>query len=328
MDVQLSRFTQLVFGYWMSGTVFGLVQSGVAELLDAGPRSGAEMAQRLNADPEVVESLCRAAAAVGLVSKNGSDYSWSPLGTRFLSAASADSLLNWARIMGRWQEAWRDIGKAVLESGNGRRKAGRTLEDDPNYERDMALGFFEFASLTSDAVAEALAIDEGLVIDVGSGPGAYSIAICKRAPNVRAALIDRPVTIEIAAEIAAREGLSDRIELHTLDYLLDEYPAPAKAVLISNMLHSEPATNRAVLYERARNALVSGGRLVIHGHFIGAGGGVFTALQGLSSAMLWDVGGGITVEETLAELAAAGFECHDPIEVKASGTVILTAEMK
>jgi SAM-dependent methyltransferase len=323
VDVQLSRFTQLVFGYWMSGTVFGLVQSGVAELLDAGPRSGAEMAQQLGADPEVVESLCRAAVAVGLVSEDGGVCSWSPLGARFLSAGSADSLLNWARIMGRWQEAWQDIGQAVLDSGNGRRKGGRALEDDPDYERDLAHGFFEFASLTSDAVAEALAIEEGRVIDVGSGPGAYSIAICKRAPNVRAALIDRPVTIEIAAEIAAREGLSERLELHALDYLRNEYPAPATAVLISNMLHSEPAANRAVLYERAKDALVPGGRLFIHGHFIGSGGGVFTALQGLSSAVLWDVGGGITIEGTLAELAAAGFECLDPLEVKASGTVVL-----
>lgn len=322
MDVQLSRFTQLVFGYWMSGTVFGLVQSGIAELLDVGPQSGAEMAQRLDADPEAVESLCRAAVAVGLVSENGKGYGWSPLGARFLSAESADSLRNWARIMGRWQEAWLNIGQAVLDSGNGRRKAGRTLEDDPDYERDMAHGFFEFASLTSDAVAEALAIEEGRVIDVGSGPGAYSIAICKRAPNVRAALIDRPVAIEIAAEIAAREGLADRLELHTLDYLRDEYPAPATAVLISNMLHSEPAENRAVLYERAQGALVPGGRLFIHGHFISTGG-VFTALQGLSSAVLWDVSGGITVEETLAELAAAGFECLDPIDVKESGTVVL-----
>jgi SAM-dependent methyltransferase len=324
VDIQLSRFTQMVFGYWMSGAVFGIVRSGVAELLDSGPRSAAEIATRLGADAEMVDSLCHAGVAVGLLLETDGVYSWSPLGERFLSSDSPESLANWARIMDRWQEAWRDMGQAVRDSGKRRRKAGHALAGDPDYERDMARGFYEFAALTSDAVAEALAIDEGLVVDVGSGPGAYAIAVCRRAPSVRAALIDRPATLEIAAEMVARAGFADRIEMHARDYLRDPYPGPATAVLISNMLHSEPRPNRGLLFANAREALAPGGRLLVHGHFVGpGGGGVFTALQGLSSAVLWDVGGGITVDGTLAEIEEAGFECLDPVSIRTAGTVLL-----
>src|SRR5206468_3732321 len=137
------------FGYWMSGTVFGIVRSGVAELLDSGPLPADEIAARLGADAEMVDSLCKAGVAVGLLAEGDGAYSWSPLGARFLSSDSPDSLANWARIMDRWQEAWRDMGQAVLDSGNGRRKAGHALAGDPDYERDMARGFYEFAALTS-----------------------------------------------------------------------------------------------------------------------------------------------------------------------------------
>ena len=325
-DLALSKFTQMVFGYWMSGTVFALVESGTAELISATPLTASTLAEALGAEEEMVQSLCKACAAIGLLSESELGYTWSQLGSRFLASGSPETLVHWVRAMARWQEAWRDLGQAVRDSAKGRRRTGHALTDDAGYERDLALGFYEFASLASEAVADALGIEDGLLVDVGSGPGAYSIAVCRRSPKVRAALIDRQAALEIARGLVQDAGVADRIEFHAADYLLDEYPSPASAVLMSNMLHSEPAENRALLFKRAKAALTSGGQLFIHGHFMGPGGsGVFAALQGLSSSVLWNVGGGITIEGTLSELAAAGFECLPPLPVSGSGTVVLAA---
>lgn len=323
-DILLTKFTQTVFGYWISGAVFGLVDSGLSERIGEEPTTAEKLAEEIGADPDMVDSICRAACAVGVLAEVEAGYSWTPVGARFLAPDAPEPLGHWVRIMSRWQEAWRDMGQAVRDSAGARREAGHRLSDDPAYERDLSLGFFEYASLGSDAVAEAIGLDAGLLVDVGSGPGAYSIAACRRSTKVHAALLDRPVPLEVAAEVLDREGFAGRISLHPGDYLVDEFPSGAGAVLMSNMLHIEPPENRMLLLEKAKASLVDGGRLVVHGHFMGPGaGGMFAALQGLSSSVLWNVGGGITVPDTIAEMTAVGFRCEEPRQMGSPGAFVL-----
>lgn len=325
VDMQLSRFTQMVFGYWMSGAIFGLVESGVADALDAAaPISAKDIAGKLEADEQMVDSLCNAGMAIGVMSSDEHLYRWSKMGERFLSAHSPESLGDWVRIMSRWQVAWRDLGQAVRDSKVSRRKSGHSLAADPEYERDMARGMHQFARRTSDEVVAAFELDEGLMIDVGGGAGSYSIAACQRSPAVFAAVIDRAAILDVARETVSREGVAGRVDFLDLDYLSDPFPAPAGAVLFSNLFHSEPAENRKLLLEKAIEALRPGGRVLVHGHFVGAdGGGIFAALQGLSSSVLWDIGGGITIADTRGELEAAGLRCDDPVALTQSGTVLL-----
>jgi ubiquinone/menaquinone biosynthesis C-methylase UbiE len=69
-------------------------------------------------------------------------------------------------------------------------------------------------------VAEDVAahISEGLVLDVGSGPGYLSIEIAKRAPGISVVGIDSSKAMaQIAQANAEREGLSDRVRFVKCD---------------------------------------------------------------------------------------------------------------
>jgi ubiquinone/menaquinone biosynthesis C-methylase UbiE len=69
-------------------------------------------------------------------------------------------------------------------------------------------------------VAELVTADtsQGLVLDVGTGPGYLPIEIAKRAPQIRVVGIDSSkALVRIAQENADREGLSDRVRFVTCD---------------------------------------------------------------------------------------------------------------
>src|SRR2546427_5405406 len=91
--------------------------------------------------------------------------------------------------------------------------------EDRAYLEAFILGMHEYAAGSSDAVAAAIELEGAeLLLDVGGGGGTYSIACCRKYPDLSAVILDQPPVLEIAANVAAASGLSDRISVRADDY--------------------------------------------------------------------------------------------------------------
>jgi len=110
--------------------------------------------------------------------------------------------------------------------------------------------------------------DARLLLDVGGGTGLYSIACLQRFPNLRSVVWDRPEVLKIAAEMAAQYGVSQRLDLVAGDMFVDEVPAGADAILLSNILHDWDVAECQALVKRCAEMLPVGGRLLIHDVFL------------------------------------------------------------
>lgn len=102
------------------------------------------------------------------------------------------------------------------------------------------------------------------LLDVGGGSGAFSIALCRRHPELRATIVDFPSVQPTAEEMVGKAGLSDRIRFIEGDALATPWPRDQDAVLMSYLLSAVAARRVGELLERARQSLVSGGRLLLH----------------------------------------------------------------
>ncbi len=103
---------------------------------------------------------------------------------------------------------------------------------------------FTLAMHALGLLGEAAALEEAVdltgrrdLIDVGCGSGVYSIHLCRRYPELRATLLDRPAVLEVAEEIVAASGVAERIALRPGDMLSDSYGEGRDVVLLSDVLY-------------------------------------------------------------------------------------------
>lgn len=141
-----------------------------------------------------------------------------------------------------------------------------------------------------------------LLLDVGGGPGTYSIALCQRFANLRAVVWDLPQTIAITERVIEWFGMGDRISVQTGDWNTDEFGEGSDCILMSNILHG-PGSKAEMKLAKAIRALVPGGLLVVQDFLLD------DDKEGPLPAALFNLMvGAYAVDELLAVVRSAGFE--------------------
>ena len=130
------------------------------------------------------------------------------------------------------------------------------------------------------------------LMDVGGGPGTYSVLFAQRNPRLRAVVFDLPPVVSIDSFGHA------------------EYDV----VLMSNMLHQEDPEMCTSLLRRAYDALEPGGSLIVQAMFLNAAkdGPVWPTLQSLILNLVYRGGRAYSVDETLELVRQAGFVNAQP----------------
>jgi arsenite methyltransferase len=115
-----------------------------------------------------------------------------------------------------------------------------------------------------------LAGDEQL-LDIGCGRGAVLLAAARRVPRGRAIGVDLWRSVDqsgndetVTAGNARREGVDDRVELHTADMLSLPFDDATFDLVVSSLaIHNLPAPERLRALDEAMRVLRPHGRLVI-----------------------------------------------------------------
>ena len=101
------------------------------------------------------------------------------------------------------------------------------------------------------------------LLDVGGGPGTYTAAFLRAAPELRATLFDLPLVVEIARERLSAAGLLDRVTLVAGDFEKDPLPPGHDLAWLSAIIHQNGPAQNDALYARIFRALVPVSCLVI-----------------------------------------------------------------
>lgn len=329
MDINFTRLNQLAFGYWHAQTLFALTRADVFDLLADGERPAGEIAERCGFDGDAGVALLNAGVALGLLRKSEAEtYGNSELAGTLLVSDQPGSLANWVRVMGRWYEPWGTVDEAI-RAGEAVDPQSPKLAGDPAYLEEFILGMHEYAARTSDDVAAAIELDgPRRLIDVGGGGGTYSIALCRRYPELHSVVLDLDSVLAITRRIVDSAGLSERVATDTADYRSSAFGEDADAVLLSNVLHQESEAVGADILRRAREALKPSGKVIVHGHFLDEGrtSPVFTTLHNLSARTIWEGGHSYTTSEMVALVEAAGFAEVESAAVPQSATKLITGK--
>jgi 2-polyprenyl-3-methyl-5-hydroxy-6-metoxy-1,4-benzoquinol methylase len=243
-----------------SRIVIAASRLGVFGALADGAAQPAAVADRLGLDADGADAVLVALAALGYArpGRDGS-YALSATARRWLAGNGltrfvGDFVHETAAHFARLEDVL--LGAPPL----GLHERG---PDDPYWETYQH-AMYALAHENAPAVARAIRVrSPRRLLDIGGGPGTYSVAMCRRHPGLEATVVELPPAAEIGRELVALEGCGERVRYRAGDALELDLGSGYDVVTIHNVLHNLPAASCAELVRRARGALRDGGTLAI-----------------------------------------------------------------
>jgi hypothetical protein len=321
---------QMLRGYWVSQAIFAAAQLGIADLLEDGPRSCAELAVHTGVPARSLQRLLRALAGIGVFAEvEGETYGLTPLAS-CLRTDAPGSLRASGIVTGELlYPAWGDLLQSL-----------RTGE--PTCEHVFGAGFFAHLTahpevgarfqdmmadqkLTTNAAVPA-AYDFsgcGTIVDVGGGNGSLIASILAASPASRGILFELPHVLDQARRQLLGAGVVERCEVVGGDFFAS-VPAGGDAYLLRSILHDYGDERAARILRSCRAAMPMGGRLLVIEQVVpdvGEPGDWMTKFMDLQMLIL--LGGQERTEAEFRELfVAAGFRLRRVIPTRSPVSIL------
>jgi len=276
--------------------------------LHVKPMTARALADELGTDPRAMTILLDALAALQFLNKMGEEYGVPEDVAGLLAEQSADNVLPMVRHLANCLRRWAKLPKVTLtgkcaETGPSIRGADADRED-----------FIGAMNIISKSVAAGL-IDKiqpfrfRHMLDIGGGPGTWTIAFLRAVPEARATLFDLPAVIPIAKQQFAEAGLTHRVTLVGGDFYTNTLPEGVDLAWLGAICHQNSRQQNRDLFAKVHKALANDGFVVIRdmvmdpSHTSPVGGALFAVNMLVST----EGGGTYTFDEYREDLCAAGF---------------------
>jgi len=318
----------LMNGAYAAGTVACLAQLGIPDLLANGPKSAAELAAEIGANPDRLYRLMRATSCVGVLAE-GPDgkFSQTPM-SAVLCKDARPSLRGLATMTYR---DWHSRGWSHLEYCV---RTGKQALDEiygmPIFEyftkNSVEAEIFDEAmtnlsTIDGPAVVDAYSFD-GIhsIVDIAGGRGLLLATILERNPHLKGTLYEMPHVLE-GAKTGALKPVMDRCTLASGD-MFSSVPSPTDAYIMKHIIHDWPDEQCIQLLKACRKGLNPGGKLLVVDCVIQPGNefspGKFLDIQ----MLIFPSGRERTEAEFRALLAAAGWRLTRIIPTVAADSIV------
>ncbi|TDC72052.1 methyltransferase [Actinomadura sp. GC306] len=306
----------------------------LADLIDEGAGSAAELAQRCGADPAALERLLRHLVAKGVFAQpEPGEYALTELSRPLLTDPSGGGMRHWLDMdggLGRSDMALSGMlqvartGRPVYEDMFGR-TFWADLEADPERGRAFDALMAAQVSLVADEVTTAYDWS-GVrgVVDVGGGTGTLLAALLAKHPALRGTLVDLPSVVETGRRDLEAAGLADRCDFSSASFFAT-LPPGGDVYVLSRVLHDwDDEDARTILRrcaEAAETAGPSGRVLVIEQLVADQGNSPMTTAMDLR--MLSVIGGRErSLDEYRALAAGAGLSLRGTIPTESGRSIL------
>ena len=146
------------------------------------------------------------------------------------------------------------------------------------------------------------------LLDLGGGPGGFTVQFCQHYPEMQATLFDLPTTKPLAEKYIANHNLQNRINFVGGNFMKDALPSGFDIAWLSQILHGQNPEDAATLVAKAAGCLDHGGLLLVHEFVIHDDfrDSVFPALFGVNMLVNTVDGQSYTENELMDMLNNAG----------------------
>jgi 2-polyprenyl-3-methyl-5-hydroxy-6-metoxy-1,4-benzoquinol methylase len=257
--VEQSRGIRKIWSNFQSSRV--LITSNNYRIFDCleNPKTAGRVAGETGTDKRAMEILLDALVGLGLLRKQKNRYRNTKTASRFLVSGSPYYQGEIIRHVDSMWDRWSDLDTIV--------KTGKPSQRSRNHKA-FILGMHNIAVTKAKEVISGVGL-RGVkrVLDLGCGPGTYSMEIA--AHGVEVTLFDLPETIKIARDVVSRSRANpENVRFMDGDCLKDDIGSGYDLILISQIVHMFSAKVNMMLLKKCRRALNENGRIVVHDFLI------------------------------------------------------------
>ena len=328
-DGSFREFSDQLTGYRLSTVLMLLEESALFAFIGDQGESLGSICARIGWDQaygkRFLDCLCR----LGLLELRDDRYAASRLSRAFLCHNSPAYQGHTLRFEQQLLQSWQQLG-ATLKAGKRVFAAGDKPDEELNQAFSLYLGSMdEAATIRAEELWQTFGPirQQGLILDLGAGSGAYLAAFLARHPLWRAIYCDLPQVVDSAAHHRL-DNDDARISWCRCNLLSEETieldaiePGSCDLVLLSNLLHCQGETETNRIVQRAAEKTAPEGLLLIHDFFSDCDWR--GALYDLHMMLNTYNGRTYTVQECVDMAAESGFCCHRS-QTLVSGSTLLT----
>jgi hypothetical protein len=319
----------LISGFWISQAIYVAAKLGIADLLQDGPKSAADLAKQAEAHEPSLYRVLRTLASRAIFSEDTDRlFALSPA-AEWLRSDKPGSLRPYAIMMGEhW--VWRSVGEMLHsvrtgESGFEHVFGARTFD---YYAEHPHAARFAVEGMTSRSAAENVAIvgaydfsGISTIIDVAGGQGTLLSSILTANSNLRGTLFDMRHVLDAADPLIVRAGLQERCDLAAGNFF-DCVPPGADIYILKKVIHDWEDSDARTILSNCRRAMPKSSRLLLIELIVPAPS-VPSFAKMLDLLMLAYAGGRERTEDEYRELlTSAGFRLQHVIPTSSTVSIV------
>ena len=299
---------ELMRGFQAPSVLAAAAELDVFGALGGEANTAAELAAACDADVRGMTALLDALTALELLQKNADTYSGAPGVADTLTDGGGDSVVAMVRHAAVCLRRWGELARVV--------RSGQRADRMPSIrgEQGDLESFIEAMDNLSRMIADGLGAEIAPpqfthLLDVGGGPGTWTIAFLQAMPTATATLFDLPDVIPIARRHVEAAGLADRVTFAPGSFVTDDLPAGADLAWVSAIVHQNSRAENRDLFAKVHAALADGGRILIRDVVMDPSRTAPPrgALFAITMLVNTPGGGTFTFDELRDDLEAAGF---------------------
>ncbi|SFN03887.1 methyltransferase [Thermodesulforhabdus norvegica] len=246
--------------------VFTAAELNIFDIIEAGEARDAEALARLKGvNSRGLTRLLDCLVGLGYLEKKDGEYSVTEKGS-YLTSKHPRTILPMVLHNAHLWKNWTHLTDTVTLGSNPRRIP--VMADEFSRNAFIRAMHVIARSLAEDVVGSYDASDRSVLLDIGAGPGTYTIAFLRKYPHMRAIVFDLPEVIPLSREYIASEKLEDRVSFVAGDFYHDLLPEGSDLALLSAIIHQNSPEENLALYRSVNRALKPGGKLLIRDHIM------------------------------------------------------------
>lgn len=266
-DLDPMAVMRVASAYWNSSILH------VANALDVftslskeGPATAQEMAKRRGVDERGIDMILMGCVCLGFMEKKGGKFFNTPLAETFLVEGSQRNQRGIVSMFKDWVLPWSELEKAV--------RTGKPVVEKQHDHGDEATRTY-ITGMLHRGIPQAWLLAEEVnlagrkkMLDVGGGPGIFSIIMCQKYAGLKANVLDLPQTLRVTRDIIKNWNAQELVGTVEGSYMDQDYGSGYDVVLTSSMISQEgPEIVKHILRE-SYDAMVSGGIILIQEQFL------------------------------------------------------------
>lgn len=264
-----TRLMEINEGYQVSRILQAAVDYDIFDTTEGTGAAAQQVASEKGLHDGAVELLLNALASLGFLQKEGAVFSNTEATSRYLVTSSPLYFGHFIRFSSQGWDVWERLQQS-LRTGTPARSPDYYQSNEAETELYI-MAMHDISTARGDIFALPQRIDLSQcrnLLDVGGGPGTFTIGFCKAYPKLQGTIFDLPGTLKIAQRLLKKHEMSHRIGLIPGDFKRDELPGGFDAVFLSNIIHSEDIPTNEQLMAKIYGALNPGGMLIIKDHIM------------------------------------------------------------